>query len=98
MINYLKRLSAYQVYTPGLERKVLNELPELIVSVSLVLALPSLFARVFLSTEMQKMADILVIGLEIFFLGMAMTLAISAFIVMLSRGSESISDPHPLAK
>ena len=98
MINYLKRLSAYQVYTRGLERKVLHELPELIVSVSLVLALPSLFARIFLSVEMQKMADILVIGLEIFFLGMAMTLAISAFIVMLSRGSESVSDPHPLAK
>lgn len=98
MINYLKRLSAYQVYTPGLERKVLHELPELIVSVSLVLALPSFFARVFLSAEMQIIADILVIGLEIFFLGMAMTLAISAFMLMLSRGSEPTLDPHPLAK
>ena len=96
MSKWLRKLPGYQVYEPGLERKVLGELPQVIVFGSLALALPSLLARVFLSTKAQKMIDILVISTEIFFLSMVITIAIAAFIVMLAKGPAYVADAYPL--
>jgi hypothetical protein len=96
MSKWLRKLPGYQVYEPGLERKVLQELPQFIVSGSLALALPSLLSRLLLSTKAQRIIDILVISTEIFFLGMALTLAIAAFIVMLSKGPAYVADAYPL--
>lgn len=96
MSKWLRKLPGYQVYEPGLERKVLQELPQFILFGSLALALPSLLSRLLLSTKAQRIIDILVISTEIFFLGMALTLAIAASIVMLSKGPAYVADAYPL--
>jgi hypothetical protein len=96
MSKWLRKLPGYQVYEPGLERKILSELPQFTVLGSLAIALPSLLARLFLSTMAERIIDILVIGAEIFFLGMLLTLAIGAFIVMLSKGPAYVADAYPL--
>lgn len=96
MSKWLTKLPGYQVYEPGLERKVLHELPQFIIFGGLALALPSLLARIFLSIKTQRIIDILVISVEIFFLGMVLTIAIAAFIVMLSKGPAYVADPYPL--
>ena len=96
MSKWLRKLPGYQVYEPGLERKVLHELPQFIVFGSLALALPSLLSRLLLSAKAQRMIDILVISTEIFFLGMALTSAIAALIVMLSKGPAYVADEYPL--
>ena len=96
MSNWLTKLPGYQVYEPGLERKVLHELPQFVVFGSLAIALPSLLSRLLLSTKAQRIIDILVISVEIFFLGMVLTIAIAAFIVMLSKGPAYVADPYPL--
>lgn len=98
MKSWLKKLPGYQVYEPGLERKILQDLPQFIILGSLGLGLPSLLARIFLSAKAQRIIDILVIGTEIFFLGMVMTLAIAAFIVMLSKGPAYVADAYPLTE
>ncbi|MFZ4063063.1 MAG: hypothetical protein ACOYK2_07340 [Polynucleobacter sp.] len=96
MSKWLTKLPGYQVYEPGLERKVLYELPQFTVLGSLAIALPSLLARFFLSPKAQRIIDILVIGTEIFFLGMVLTLGIAAFIVMLAKGPAYVADAYPL--
>ena len=96
MNKWLRRLPGYQAYEPGLEHKVLHELPEFVVFASLVLSLPSLLARIFLSAKVQRVIDILVIGAEIFFLGMMLTLAITALMVMFSKGSVYAAHGYPL--
>uniref|UniRef100_B1XVF1 Uncharacterized protein n=1 Tax=Polynucleobacter necessarius subsp. necessarius (strain STIR1) TaxID=452638 RepID=B1XVF1_POLNS len=80
MSKWLRKLPGYQVYEPGLERKVLHEFPQFVVIGSLALALPSLLSRLLLFAKAQRMIDILVISTEIFFLGMALTLTIAALI------------------
>ena len=96
MSKWLTKLPGYQVYEPGLERKVLYELPQFTVLGSLAIALPSLLARFFLSPKAQRIIDILVISTEIFFLGMVLTLGIAAFIVMLAKGPAYVADAYPL--
>jgi hypothetical protein len=96
MSKWLTKLPGYQVYEPGLERKVLYEIPQFTVLGSLAIALPSLLARFFLSPKAQRIIDILVIGTEIFFLGMVLTLGIAAFIVMLAKGPAYVADAYPL--
>ncbi|MBU3602662.1 hypothetical protein [Polynucleobacter sp. AM-25C3] len=96
MSKWLTKLPGYQVYEPGLERKVLYELPQFTVLGSLAIALPSLLARFFLSPKAQRIIDILVIGTEIFFLGMVLTLGIAALIVTLAKGPAYVADAYPL--
>lgn len=96
MNKWLRKLPGYQTYEPGLERKVLKALPQFIVFGSLALALPSLLSRLLLSTKAQRIIDILVISVEIFFLSMVLTTAIAAIIVMLSKGPAYVADPYPL--
>ena len=54
MSKWLTKLPGYQVYEPGLERKVLYELPQFTVLGSLAIALPSLLARFFLSPKAER--------------------------------------------
>lgn len=96
MSKFFNKLPGYQVYEPGLERKVLRELPQFSSMGIIAIAIPSLLARVFLSVKTQKIIDILVISTEIFFLGMVMTLAIAAFIIKLSKGPAYVADAYPL--
>lgn len=89
-------MPGYQTYEPGLERKVLHQLPQFTVMGGLAIALPSLLARLLLSAKAERIIDILVIATEIFFLGMVLTLAIAAIIVMLSKGPAYVADAYPL--
>lgn len=96
MSKWLRKLPGYQTYEPGLERKVLLQLPQFTVMGGLAIALPSLLARFLLSAKAERIIDILVIATEIFFLGMVLTLAIAAIIVMLSKGPAYVADAYPL--
>jgi hypothetical protein len=96
MSKWLKKLPGYQVYEPGLERKILRALPQFIFFGILAIGMPSLLARFLLSTQAQKIIDILVIGTEIFYISMIITLGIGAFIVMLSKGPAYVADAYPL--
>ncbi len=96
MSKWLTKLPGYQVYEPGLERRVLRELPQFTLLGILAIGLPSLLARLFLSAKAQYMTDILVIATEVFFLSMVMTVAIGAFIVMLAKGPAYVADAYPL--
>ncbi|HAT38688.1 hypothetical protein [Polynucleobacter necessarius] len=96
MSRFLKKLPGYQVCEPGLERTILRELPQLIFLGMLAIREPSVLARVLLSTQKQKMIDIVVIGTEIFYLAMIVTLGIGACIVMLAKGPAYVADAYPL--
>jgi hypothetical protein len=98
MSGWLRKLPGYQVYGPGLERKVLHQLPQFTVMGSLAIALPSVLARLLLSPKAERIIDILVIATEIFFLGMVLTLAIAALIVMLAKGPAYVADAYPLTE
>ena len=98
MSEWLRKLPGYQVYEPGLERKVLHQLPQFTVMGSLAIALPSVLARLLLSPKAERIIDILVIATEIFFLGMVLTLAIAALIVMLAKGPAYVADAYPLTE
>jgi hypothetical protein len=98
MSKWLTKLPGYHVYESGLERKILYELPQFTVLGSLAIALPSLLARFFLSPKAERIIDILVIGTEIFFLSMLLTLAIAALIVMLAKGPAYVADAYPLTE
>jgi hypothetical protein len=94
MSKWLTKLSGYQTSELGLERKVLRELPQFIVLCILAIGLPSLLARLLLSPKSQRIINILVIGTEVFFLGMVLTLGIAAFIVRLAKGSTYVADAY----
>jgi hypothetical protein len=98
MSEWLRRLPGYQTYEPGLERKVLHQLPQFTLLGSLAIALPSLLSRLLLSPKAEKIIDILVISTEIFFLGMVLTLAIATIIVMLAKGPAYVADAYPLTE
>lgn len=96
MSKWLRKLPGYQTYEPGLERKVLLQLPQFTVMGVLAIAIPSLLARLLLSSKAERIIDILVISTEIFFLSMVLTLAIAALIIMLSKGPAYVADAYPL--
>ena len=96
MSKWLRKLPGYQTYEPGLERKVLRELPQVVIMGVLAIALPSVLARFLLPNRAQQMIDILVFATEIFFLGMVMTVAFAAFIIKLSKGPAYVADAYPL--
>ena len=98
MSKWLRKLPGYQTYAPGLERKVLLQLPQFTVMGGLAIALPSLLARLLLSPKAERIIDILVISTEIFFLDMVLTLAIAAMIVMLAKGPAYVADAYPLTE
>ena len=96
MSKWLTKPPGYQTYEPGLERRVLRQLPQFIVMGSVAIALPSLLARLLMTPKAERIIDILVISTEIFFLGMVVTLGIAAFIVMLAKGPAYVADAYPL--
>jgi hypothetical protein len=96
MSRFLNKLPGHQTYEPGLEQKVLRELPQAVIMGVLAIALPSVLARFLLPDRAQQMIDILVFATEIFFLGMVMTVAFAAFIIKLSKGPAYVADAYPL--
>lgn len=96
MSEWLKTLPGYQTYAPGLEQKILRELPQIIVMGVLAIALPCVLSRLFLSRKAQQMIDILVFATQTFFLGMVMTIAFAALIIKLSKGPAYVADAYLL--
>jgi hypothetical protein len=96
MSRFLNKIPGYQVYAPGLEQKVLRELPLFTWMGIVAISLPSVLARLLLSAKAQHMIDMLVIGSEIYFLSMVMTMGIAALIIKLSKGPAYVADAYPL--
>ncbi len=92
------------VQTPaGRERDVLRVLPRVLVFGTLLLALPSLAARIFLgegdvvgaSARLQTV-DILAISIVVLHWTVVFTVAIAAFIVMVMKGPAYVADAYPV--
>lgn len=92
------------VRTPaGKERRVLRLLPRVTVLGSLLLALPSLAARVFVLFDpalgagtLLTTVDIYVVSLVVLHWTVVFTVAIAAFIVMVMKGPAYVADAYPL--
>lgn len=88
---------------PGQERKILRLLPKIGIIGTLLLALPSLAARLFISTGSETeiatqimTIDIYGISLIILHWTIIFTVAIGAFIVVAMKGPAYVADPYPL--
>lgn len=82
----------------GRERTVLRRLPALTLWGSLLLALPSLAARLLGLGEAAWLGllDIYAIALLILHWTVVLTVAIGAFIVLVMKGPAYVADPYPL--
>jgi len=92
------------VQTPaGRERDVLRLLPRVLVFGTLLLALPSLGARIFfaegdavVASSLLQMVDILAISILVLHWTAVLTIAIAAFIVMIMKGPAYVADAYPV--
>ena len=102
-MNAFNRLPGFVPTPAGRERDVLRLLPRVLVFGTLLLALPSFAARIFLgegdaveaSTRLQ-MVDILALGIVLLHWTAVLTVAIAAFIVMVMKGPAYVADAYPL--
>jgi hypothetical protein len=92
------------VRTPsGQERIILHRLPKILLLGSLLLALPSLVARLVITAGSESeiatrimTIDIYGISLIILHWTVVFTVAIAAFIVLVMKGPAYVADPYPL--
>ncbi len=102
-MNAFNRLPGFTRTPPGKERKVLRSLPIIFLVGSLLLTLPSIFARFFpwtgteteIATRITSF-DIYVISLVILHWTVVFTVAIAAFIIMVMKGPAYVADPYHL--
>ncbi|EXI78613.1 MAG: hypothetical protein AW10_02965 [Candidatus Accumulibacter appositus] len=103
-MNAFNRLPGFVQTPAGRERDVLRWLPRVLVFGTLLLALPSLVARIFLgagdaveaSTHLQ-MIDIIALSIVVLHWTAVLTVAIAAFIVMVMKGPAYVADAYPVA-
>ena len=96
-MNLFQRLPGFPRTPAGKERVVLRLLPRAFVFGTIVLALPSLLARLPAASEALAMiTDIYVISLIILHWTVLLTVAIAAFIVMLMKGPAYVADAYPM--
>jgi hypothetical protein len=98
-MNLFNRLPGFPRTPAGKERDVLRRLPWATVIGTLVLALPSLLARLIASPENElaiTTTDIYVISLIVLHWTVAFTVGIAAFIIMVMKGPAYVADPYPL--
>lgn len=88
---------------PGQERKILRVLPKILVLGTLILGIPSLVSRIFISngTDLEiarqiMTVDIYSISLIVLHWTVVFTVALGAFIVMVMKGPAYVADPYPL--
>ncbi|RIX45019.1 MAG: hypothetical protein D3M94_12850 [Rhodocyclales bacterium GT-UBC] len=96
-----QKLPGFRPYPPGQERVVLRRLPRILVVGSLLLVLPSLFARLpgFDMVALSVMTiDIYAISLLILHWTVVITIAIAAFIVLVMKGPAYVADAYPLVE
>ena len=102
-MQLFNRLPGFIRTPPGRERDILRLLPGLLLLGTLVLALPSLAARIFIvagneseiATQVMTV-DIYGISLVVLHWTVVLTVAIGAFIVMVMKGPAYVADPYPL--
>lgn len=98
-MNLFNRLPGFHRTPVGKERVVLCLLPRAFVIGTLLLALPSLLARLIASSEdalTVMTTDIYVISLIILHWTVMLTVGIAAFIVMMMKGPAYVADAYPL--
>lgn len=98
-MNLFQRLPGFPRTPAGKERVVLRLLPRVFLLGSVLLALPSLLARLLLGPEQAPAVmttDIYVISLIVLHWTVLLTVAIAAFTVMLMKGPAYVADAYPL--
>lgn len=98
-MNLFNRVPGFPRTPAGKERVVLRLLPRACVIGSLLLALPSLLARLIASPEdalTVMSTDIYVISLIILHWTVMLTVGIAAFIVLIMKGPAYVADAYPL--
>ncbi len=98
-MDLFNRLPGFTRTPAGKERVVLCLLPRAFVIGTLLLAVPSLLARLIAGPEdaLSVMStDIFVIGLVILYWTVMLTVGIAAFIVMMMKGPAYVADAYPL--
>ena len=102
-MTFFNRLPGFTKTPPGQERNILRLLPKILVIGTLLLAIPSLAARLLFSAgteseiETQIMTvDIYGISLIVLHWTVVFTVAIGAFIVVVMKGPAYVADPYPL--
>lgn len=98
-MNLFNRLPGFTRTPAGKERVVLRLLPRIFFLGTLLLAVPSLLARLIVSPDdalAVMTTDIYVISLIILHWTVVLTVGIAAFIIMLMKGPAYVADPYPL--
>lgn len=104
MFNWYTRFTRSPSSPPGLERRILAQLPRAFVYGCLAVALPSLLLRLARlrwpaidSHHMVQTTDFLAIGMLMVHLTAIVTIAIGAFVVVVMKGPVQTADPYPLS-
>lgn len=98
-MKLFNRLPGFTQTPAGKERVVLRQLPWAFLLGTLLLSVPSLFARLIVSPENALAVittDIYVISLIILHWTVVFTAGIAAFIVMVMKGPAYVADAYPL--
>ena len=98
-MNLFNRLPGFSPTPAGKERVVLRLLPRVFLIGSLLLAVPSLLARLIAGPEDAlaiMTTDIYVISLIILHWTVVFTVGIAAFIIMMMKGPAYVADAYPL--
>ena len=98
-MNLFNRLPGFRRTPAGKERVILRLLPRAFLLGTLLLAVPSLLARLIASPEdalAVTTTDIYVISLIILHWTVVFTVGIAAFIIMMMKGPAYVADAYPL--
>jgi len=98
-MNLFNRLPGFPRTPAGKERDVLRLLPRTFLLGTLLIAIPSLLARLIVSPDDARIittTDIYVISLIILHWTVLFTAGIAAFIVMMMKGPAYVADAYPL--
>ena len=103
MSPFFHKLKTQHKVAPGVERKILRQIPQVFIFGLLGLSLSSLLARLFPITgsvaEVQRWigtVDIYVISLIVFYCTAIFTIGFGALIVMIMKGPAYVADAYPL--
>lgn len=102
-MSAFNKLPGFVRTPPGKERTVLRKVPIIFLLGTVLLALPSLLARLFLVDESQATATSLITTVDIYAISfivvhwtVVVTVSIAAFIVMVMKGPAYVADAYPL--
>ena len=98
-MNLFNRLPGFPSTPAGKERSVLRLLPKAFLLGPLLLAAPSLLARLITGPDdalAVTTTDIYVISLIILHWTVVFTVGLAAFIIMMMKGPAYVADPYPL--